>query len=214
VINPAFNRAARPLRVLVACEFSGAVREAFAMRGHDAWSCDLLDCEKTNLKHLKGDVRAILNDGWDLMIAHPPLHAPGSLWRTLVQGEGCRTGRGAGVRQNAPGRAYPPYRAGEPGQHHFQPDSQARPDHPAVAIRARRGQGYLPVAQEPAEAGSDQRGRGAASGVLAGKPWAGSLEDPQHDVSGNCGRDGRAVGQPGTAGGGVIGVAMTDGANQ
>jgi site-specific DNA-cytosine methylase len=83
VINPAFNRAARPLRVLVACEFSGAVREAFAMRGHDAWSCDLLDCEKTNLKHLKGDVRAILNDGWDLMIAHPPcthLAVSGARW--------------------------------------------------------------------------------------------------------------------------------------
>lgn len=83
MINPAFNRAARPLRVLVACEFSGAVREAFAMRGHDAWSCDLLDCEKTNLKHLKGDVRAILNDGWDLMIAHPPcthLAVSGARW--------------------------------------------------------------------------------------------------------------------------------------
>ncbi len=62
-----------PLRVLVACEFSGIVRRAFANRGHDAWSCDLLPAEDRSNKHIVGDVRGILDDGWDLMIvAHPP----------------------------------------------------------------------------------------------------------------------------------------------
>lgn len=61
------------LRVLVACEFSGVVRRAFAARGHDAWSCDLLPSEDRSNKHIIGDARAILNDGWDLlMVAHPP----------------------------------------------------------------------------------------------------------------------------------------------
>ena len=60
------------MRVLVACEFSGIVREAFAKRGHDAWSCDLLPTEIPSEKHIQGDVLEILNDGWDLMIAHPP----------------------------------------------------------------------------------------------------------------------------------------------
>lgn len=59
------------MRVLVACEFSGIVRDAFLARGHDAWSCDLLPTEKDG-PHIQGDVTSILNDGWDLMIAHPP----------------------------------------------------------------------------------------------------------------------------------------------
>lgn len=59
------------MRILVACEFSGTVREAFTKLGHDAWSCDLLPTE-INGKHYQGDVRDILGDGWDMMIAHPP----------------------------------------------------------------------------------------------------------------------------------------------
>lgn len=61
------------LRVLVACEFSGTVRDAFIARGHDAWSCDLLPDEKGSNRHVTGDARDILNAGWDLLIvAHPP----------------------------------------------------------------------------------------------------------------------------------------------
>ena len=59
------------MKVLVACEFSGAVREAFAAQGHDAWSCDLLETEIPG-QHIVGDVLEVLGDGWDLMIAHPP----------------------------------------------------------------------------------------------------------------------------------------------
>ncbi len=70
------------LRVLVACEFSGIVREAFAKRGHDAWSCDLLPTEIPG-QHIQDDVVKHLNDGWDLMIAHPPctyLAVSGARW--------------------------------------------------------------------------------------------------------------------------------------
>lgn len=59
------------MKVLIACEFSGIVREAFRKKGHDAWSCDLLPTEIEG-QHIIGDVTKILNDGWDLMIAHPP----------------------------------------------------------------------------------------------------------------------------------------------
>lgn len=59
------------MRVLIACEFSGIVRDAFAANGHDAWSCDLLSTEKPG-QHILGDVLEVLNMGWDLMIAHPP----------------------------------------------------------------------------------------------------------------------------------------------
>jgi len=61
------------VRVLVACEFSGTVRRAFAARGHDAWSCDLLPAEDRSNRHIIGDARELLGDGWDLlMVAHPP----------------------------------------------------------------------------------------------------------------------------------------------
>ena len=60
-------------RILIACEFSGVVRRAFAARGHDAWSCDLLPAEDRSNRHIQGDVRDILHDGWDmLVVAHPP----------------------------------------------------------------------------------------------------------------------------------------------
>ncbi len=62
------------MKVLVACEFSGIVRDAFAARGHDAWSCDLLPTERPG-NHVQGDVRMLLDYGFDLMIAHPPCTA-------------------------------------------------------------------------------------------------------------------------------------------
>lgn len=74
------------MKVLVACEFSGIVRDAFIARGHDAWSCDLLPSERPG-PHLQGDIREHLDDGgvngWDLMIAHPPcthLAVSGARW--------------------------------------------------------------------------------------------------------------------------------------
>jgi len=70
------------MRVLVACEFSGVVRDAFAARGHDAWSCDLEPSEKPG-NHFQGDVREHLGKGWDLVVAHPPcthLAVSGARW--------------------------------------------------------------------------------------------------------------------------------------
>lgn len=83
--------------VLVACEFSGVVRNAFLERGHDAWSCDLLPSDDGSNRHIRDDVRNILHDGWDMLIvAHPPctrlcnsgvrwLHERG-LWSELEEG--------------------------------------------------------------------------------------------------------------------------------
>lgn len=71
------------LRVLVACEFSGTVRRAFAARGWDAWSCDLLPAEDDSPQHVVGDVRVALGLKWDLLIAHPPcthLAVSGARW--------------------------------------------------------------------------------------------------------------------------------------
>ena len=70
------------MRVLIACEYSGRVRDAFLARGHDAVSCDLLDTEVPG-PHWKGDIKEIIPWGWDLMIAHPPcthLAVSGARW--------------------------------------------------------------------------------------------------------------------------------------
>ncbi len=70
------------MRILIACEFSGIVRDAFIAQGHDAMSCDLLPSERPG-PHYQGDVRAILGDGWDMMVAHPPcthLAVSGARW--------------------------------------------------------------------------------------------------------------------------------------
>jgi len=70
------------MKVLVACEYSGIVRDAFIRKGHDALSCDLLPSE-TNGPHYLGDVRNLLDQNWDLMIAHPPcthLAVSGARW--------------------------------------------------------------------------------------------------------------------------------------
>lgn len=70
------------LKVLVGCEYSGIVRDAFARRGHFAVSCDLLDTERSGF-HVKGDLLALLGYGWDLGIFHPPcthLAVSGSRW--------------------------------------------------------------------------------------------------------------------------------------
>lgn len=71
------------MRVLVACEYSGRVRDAFRARGHQAYSCDLLPSEADATYHLQCDVRDVIREGWDLLIAHPPcthLAVSGARW--------------------------------------------------------------------------------------------------------------------------------------
>lgn len=77
------------MKILIACEYSGIVRDAFLKKGHDAISCDILPCESEYYtgsdRHYQGDVMNILNDGWDMMIAHPPcthLSVSGARWFT------------------------------------------------------------------------------------------------------------------------------------
>jgi hypothetical protein len=71
------------VRVLIACEESGVVRRSFRVMGHEAWSCDLLPARDGSPFHYQGDVRDVLYDGWDMLIAHPPcthLSVSGARW--------------------------------------------------------------------------------------------------------------------------------------
>jgi hypothetical protein len=79
------------VRVLVACECSGRVRDAFRARGHDAWSCDLQPADDGSPYHIQGDVMDVISDGWDLMIAHPPctdLAVSGAAWFAAKRADG------------------------------------------------------------------------------------------------------------------------------
>lgn len=78
------------MKVLVGCEFSGVVRDAFIEKGHDAWSCDLIESSTPCSRHIRGDVRDVLGDGWDLGIFHPPcthLASSGARWFNTKQKE-------------------------------------------------------------------------------------------------------------------------------
>ena len=71
------------MRILIACEYSGVTRRAFAARGHDVMSCDLLESEDNSPYHYTGDIRDMLAQPWDLMIAHPPctdIAVSGAAW--------------------------------------------------------------------------------------------------------------------------------------
>lgn len=88
-----FSRSEVVTKVLIACEYSGAVREAFRKRGHEATSCDLLDTEIPG-PHYKGNVLDIIANGWDLMIAHPPctyLCSSGLHWNKRTPGRAALT---------------------------------------------------------------------------------------------------------------------------
>lgn len=82
------------MRVLVACEYSGTVRDAFRARGHDAWSCDLLPTDADPTWHHEGNIFDIIDDDWDLMIAHPPctyLCSSGLHWNKRIPGRDALT---------------------------------------------------------------------------------------------------------------------------
>ena len=82
------------MRILIACEYSGRVRDAFRAAGHDAWSCDLLPCDADPAYHIQGDVVPLLGQGWDLMVAHPPctyLCSSGLHWNKRVEGRQAKT---------------------------------------------------------------------------------------------------------------------------
>lgn len=96
-MNEQKTRIEKPMKILVACEFSGIVRDAFRRKGHDAWSCDLLPCESDPAFHFQRDVTKIIHDDcWDMLIAHPPctylansgvhwLHRQKGRWEKMVE---------------------------------------------------------------------------------------------------------------------------------
>jgi site-specific DNA-cytosine methylase len=87
----ACNDGSTKVRVLVACEYSGVVRDAFTAQGHEAVSCDLLPSESLEGEHYQGDARDVMEDGWDLMVAHPPctdLTVSGARWFAKKRADG------------------------------------------------------------------------------------------------------------------------------
>lgn len=82
------------MKILIACEYSGRVREAFRARGHDVTSCDFLPSEDNSPHHYQGDIRDLLNEYWDMMVAHPPctfLAVSGLHWNKRVPGRAEKT---------------------------------------------------------------------------------------------------------------------------
>lgn len=207
------------LRVLVACEFSGTVRDAFIRAGHDAMSCDILPSESDFGPHHQGDVLDILDAGWDLMIAHPPctfltnsgvrwLYSEELRWQKMIEGAVFFR-----AMLNAP---IPRIAVENPIMHGFaasivghKPDQVVQP----WMFGHLESKGHRPVAQEPAAVDRDeQRPRADArppqDGVREGpsrRARRRPVEAPQRVLPRRSGRDGRPVGQSARrSGGGVM----------
>ena len=183
------------MKVLVACEFSGTVRDAFVALGHDAMSCDLLPTDKGG-PHYQGDIRDVLHYPWDLMIAHPPctnLSVSGAAHFAKKKWGGAA---GFCLVLHAPRQGrHTDDRCREPCVHHVVALAQTRPDHSAVAVWARRNKSYLSLAQEPSEADADGccfRPRAAPS--LAA-PVARQMENTQPHIQRYRQGYGRAMGR-------------------
>ena len=135
----------KAMRVLVACEFSGIVRDAFIGEGHDAMSCDMLPTEVEG-PHYEGDVRNVLDDGWDLMIAHPPcthLAVSGARWfkgKEMEQWEALNFVR---LLLEAPID-----RIALENPVSVISTKIRKPDYPALDVRAWRDQGHLLMVEE------------------------------------------------------------------
>ena len=184
------------MRVLVACEFSGIVRDAFVALGHSAWSCDLIASERPG-RHLRCDIRDVLDSYWDLMIAHPPctyLACSGARWwkgREREQAEALDFVRlllAAPIDrialENPPG-AIGSHRVAYPLR---------RPIHPALGAWPRGDEAHRPLAEEPTTPTpltDSSRARHAHSSRIAERS---AVAESESHVPRDRPRDGRPVG--------------------
>ena len=185
------------MRVLVACEFSGIVRDAFAARGHDAYSCDLLPSERPGKHFIAHIVDVLRGHGpWDMMLAFPPcthVAVSGAKWFKNKIGE---QREALEFMRDLLERDIPRHRYGEPDRRLLNLLAKARPNHSAVAVWSRRNKGHLSMAEKSAEADSN-KDSGWAKGARALRlAWARTLERAQSDAPGNSRRDGDPVGKP------------------
>ena len=140
------------MRVLIACEYSARVRDAFRLHGHDAWSCDLLECEADPQWHLQQPVEDVLGDGWDLMVAHPPcthLAVSGSRHFHRKQREQAEALDFVRLLMAAP---IDRWCIENPVSIISTVIAPPPANHPAMVVRPRRNQGNLLVAEELASA--------------------------------------------------------------
>jgi len=166
------------MRVIVACEYSGRVRDAFRRRGHDAWSCDLLECEADPRWHLQQSVEELLDDGWDLMVAHPPcthLAVSGSRHFHRKQREQAEALDFVRLLMAAP---IPRWCIENPVSIISTQIAPPIASDSAMAVRTRRNQGDVPMAQEPAATEIHRCGRGSRT-TRVDDERQGSMEEPQ-----------------------------------
>jgi hypothetical protein len=185
------------MRVLVACEFSGVVREAFRARGHDAWSCDLLPSEIPSGRHFEMHVERLLegDDDWDLLIAHPPctyLAVSGARWlksrrhEQIHALEFVRTLLTAGVPRIALENP-----VGVISTMVRKPDQIIQP----WQFGHGETKATVPLAEGTAQASADECGTRPAGTCASRASTSGSLEAPEPHVSRHRRRDGRAMGE-------------------
>ena len=199
------------MRVLVACESSGRVREAFRRRGHDAWSCDILWAEDRSPYHYTGSIldHEIIKQGWDLLIAHPDCtfltvsangHAMKQEWRIEARLSALHFVRSLWAfpvklkaLENPIGVLNTFWR---------EPDQTIQPweyGHKATKATCLWLDGLPPLQPTnvvgPPPKGNDARGEARMERHPQGRTWTGSVAHPQPDLRGDSRSDGRSMGR-------------------
>jgi hypothetical protein len=181
------------MRVLVACEYSATVRDAFRALGHEAWSCDLLPCEGDARWHLQEDVIDVIErEAWDLMIAHPPcthLAVSGARWFSEKWRE---QGEAIGFFWQL--MAAPVYRICIENPVSIISTRIRKPDQ--IIQPWQFGEGHMPMAEKSAAPDCDGRGRRARGARASDAAEPRSLERTLAHVCRHCRSDGEPMGRP------------------
>lgn len=149
------------MRVLIACEYSGRVREAFRKLGHDAWSCDLLESEDNSPYHIQGDVLNVVTEGGVGFDDRSPAVYASSCERSETLRSQDRRRSSASCHRllhEARKRRHPAHRHREPGLHHVFEVAQAESNCAALDVRPWRNESDLPVAEGASESCTYERG--------------------------------------------------------
>jgi hypothetical protein len=169
------------MKVLVGCEYSGRVRQAFRALGHEAWSCDVLPSEDNSPHHHQCDVRELLGDNWDMAIFHPPcthLAVSGARWFKDKLPEQAEALEFVRLLLNAP----IPRIALENPVSILKPDTQAGSGDSTLAVRSWGDENYLPLAERITQANSDEHRCWPGSESAPDASWPEQVERPEPHI--------------------------------
>lgn len=185
------------MRVLVACEYSGRVREAFRKLGHETWSCDILESEDSSPFHIQGDALAVIAEGVGFNDRSSTLYASSRQRGETLRSQASRreTASSHRILHEAGECPNPSHRYRESGMHHVDSVAQAQSDNSAVDVWTRRDESNVLMVERATKLGSDEHRRRTRATDSQAASRAEQVERTEQNLLWNCGSNGIAVGE-------------------